>query len=310
MSERVEVWAPATVANVGCGFDIFGFAVEGLGDEVQAWTSDTPGVRIDSIEGDGGVLPLDAARNTAGVAAAAVLEAAGQDAGIVLHIRKGIPASGGLGSSAASAVAGAVAANALLQAKLLPMQLLVCALRGEEAAVGTRHADNVAPCLYGGFTLARNDPVRVDPLPVPPGLACALVRPRVRVATRDARAVLPERIAVHDAVHQMGNVAALVDGLHRGDLDQIASALEDRIAESVRAAAVPGFSDMMRAASEAGALGGSLSGSGPTVFALTRSVDEAKRAARAMKEACPSRDADAHVSLVGTAGARVISEES
>jgi homoserine kinase len=308
VNKRVRAWAPATVANVACGFDVLGFAVEGIGDEVRAWRSDEPGVRIESIEGDGGALPLDAEANTAGIAAAAVLEAAGSADGIVLHVKKGVPPSGGLGSSAASAVAGAVASDALLGSHLSQIELLTCALRGETAVSGAPHADNIAPCLYGGFVLVHVQPLRMNPLPVPDGLACALVRPHIEVSTREARAVLPRQIPIEDVVRQTANIAALIHGLHTADFDQIASALADHIAEPTRKPAVPGFDDMIRAALKAGALGGSLSGSGPTVFALCRSVDDARRVARAMADACPGDEADIHVSRVGAEGARVVVE--
>jgi homoserine kinase len=332
MRERASAFAPASVSNVACGFDVLGFAVEGvlsapggdrsggrpLGDVVHASASERPGVELVSIDGDGGKLPRDPERNTAAVAAAAVLERcratlpAGALPGVSLALEKNMPLASGLGSSAASAVAAAFATHELAREQgaepLDAPDLVRCALAGERVASGGEHADNVAPSLLGGFVLVRSlDPVPdLVELPVPAGLACAVVRPHLEVATHAARAALGERVALRAAIAQWGNVGALVAALYRGDLELLARALHDAVAEPVRAAAVPGFDAAMAAARRAGALGGRLSGSGPSLFALAADVAVAERAAAAMADALAGAGVacDRLVTPVGGPGAR------
>lgn len=306
MSDFCSVFAPATVSNVACGFDVLGFAVEGPGDLVTAELGERPGVTIAELSGDGGRLPREAEKNTAGVATRALLERAGSAAGIVLRIEKRMPLASGLGSSAASAVAAVVAADALLGLGAGREELLACALEGELLACGSAHADNAAPCLYGGFVAVRaNHPLEVVELPVPAGLACALVRPHVAVETRGARLALGDSVPLAAAVRQCGNLAALVAALFRGDLGLLGRSLEDHIAEPKRAALVPGFREVQAAARKAGALGCSLSGSGPSIFALAASLSEAETIAAAMKAALDALaiPADRLVSPVGARGA-------
>ena len=334
-SHTVRVFAPASVSNVACGFDALGFAVTGLGDEVVAAlvpggerggteASREPGVRVRTITGDGGKLPTDAIRNTAAVAARAVLTAARGELErrglgsvvIELDIHKKMPLSSGLGSSAASAVGGAVAAFELLRRTidfdLSREDLLECALAGEVVASGGRHADNVAPSLLGGVVLIRAlepEPDLIELPAVDDWLWCALARPELAVDTLQARQALGSSVALGDAIRQWANLGALVAAIYRRDLGLLARALEDRIAEPVRKGAVPGFDQAMDTARSAGALGGSLSGSGPTLFALCESEEAAVAAANAMS-AEVSRAAGvqcaAQVSTVGAPGARVV----
>ncbi|HET6374002.1 MAG TPA: homoserine kinase [Candidatus Polarisedimenticolia bacterium] len=312
MSEepRVTVFAPATVANVACGFDILGFALESPGDEVEASRRTEPGVAIVSVTGDGGRLPTDPRRNTAGVAAQALLDETGCADGVSLSVRKGMPLASGLGSSAASAVAAVVAVNELLGLKAAPDVLLRSAVAAERAASGFGHADNSAACLHGGFVLVRGGPqFEVVSLPVPDGLACALLRPHIEVGTGASRALLGETVLLKDAVVQWGNVAGLVAGLYRGDLSLVGRCLTDVVAEPKRAPQVPGFDAVKRAALDAGALGCSLSGSGPSLFALCRSIAEARRVVTRMAEALKLSSGlagDPHVSRISPAGARVV----
>ena len=304
----IRAFAPASVSNLACGFDVMGFAVEGLGDEVVALEGAERGIRISSIEGDDGRLPRAADRNTAGVAAQALLEAAGVETAIELRLIKHMPLSSGLGSSAASAVAAVVAVNELLDLRADEALLLRCAMAGERAGCGTAHPDNAAPSLHGGLVLIRHpDPADVIRLPVPEGLSCALVRPHVEVETRAARQLLGDQVPLRAAVAQWGNLGALVAGLFRGDLELIARALEDHIAEPVRAPLVPGFAVVQEAARQSGALGCSLSGSGPTIFALCESREAAERTSRAMAEALRDDgiEGDRRVSEVGAAGAAI-----
>ncbi len=301
------MFAPGSVSNVGCGFDVLGFAVDGPGDLVVARRQAGRGVRIRRIEGDGGVLPRAAECNTASVAAAAVLSASGRlEVGVELEIFKQMPLSSGLGSSAASAVAAALATSRLLGLDDDREMLLRAALEGEQVASGGLHPDNVAPSLYGGFVLARGvDPPQVTELPVPAGLTCALVRAHVEVATRESRALLGDSVRLRDAVRQWGNLGGLVAALYRGDFELLSSCLHDTIAEPLRGPGVAGFAAAKTAAIEAGALGCSLSGSGPSVFALCRTPAEAETVSLAMATAVETQGlpCDRLVSPVGARGA-------
>ncbi|MDA8017702.1 MAG: homoserine kinase [Thermoanaerobaculia bacterium] len=305
-------FAPASASNVGPGFDILGFAVDGLGDRVTATRRDQPGVEIAEITGDGGRLPTDAAENTAGVAALELLQRAGvTKRGVQLHVAKGMSLGSGLGSSAASAVAAVVAVDAVLELRSDRATLLACALEGERLASGAIHADNVSPCLYGGFVLVRSNlPPDIVPLLVPPGLACAVVRPHVEVSTRIARQALPREITVERAVRQAANLGALVAALGSGDLELLRRALEDRIAEPRRTHLVPGFGAMKNAALAFGAIGCTLSGSGPSTLALAPSLEDAERIADAMVASLGDVGSDRLVSSVGARGARVVDDLS
>jgi homoserine kinase len=306
----VTAFAPATVSNVACGFDVLGFALEAPGDEVTARLTDG-GVRIAAITGDGGRLPHDAARNTAGVAVLSLLKTLGDERGISLTIKKGLPLASGLGGSAASAAAAVVAADALLGAGAPLEMLIACALEGERLGAGSAHADNIAPCLCGGFVLVRRpDPPDVLRLPVPSGLMAVVVHPDLEIETSRARALLGTEVPLADAVRQWANLGALVDGLHRGDFAVIGRSLEDTIAEPRRAALVPGLAAIKRAAADAGALGCSLSGSGPSLFALCRGEAAAHAVADAMTTEVRAQiggDPQTYVSPIARRGARVIS---
>ncbi len=311
MSPWIRAFAPATVSNVNCGFDVFGFALAGMGDVVAVRRTAQPGVQLREIQGDAGRLSRDPTRNTATVAAAHLLQAAGQSAvGVELRLFKGMPLASGMGSSAASGVAAAVAVTALLDLDLPRAELLAAAVEGERMACGSAHADNAAPSLFGGFVLVR--PAAVPPvvsLPVPPGLTTVVLKPDLEVNTGEARALLGEHVALRQAVVQWGNAAALVAGLFRNDHQLIASALVDVVAEPVRAALVPGLAEVRRAALRAHALGCGLSGSGPSIFALCSHPDQAPALAAEMVAAMTAstgRSAQALISPVGAPGARVL----
>jgi homoserine kinase len=267
-------------------------------------------VKIETITGDGGRLPLVPGRNTAGAAAGAVLNLAGTPFGVTLEVRKGLPLAAGMGGSAASAVAAAVAVNGLLGSPLTQEALLKCAMEGEAVASGAAHADNAAPSLLGGLVLVPIwKPLRIIPLEVPEELFSVHVHPHMEVETAGAREVLGRTVALSDAVAQWGNTAALVAGLFRGDWDLIARAVEDRVAEPLRAPAVPGFRAVKEAARDAGALASSLSGSGPSLFALCRGRERAQAVGEAMVEAFRSAaglQADLLVSPGRAPGARIL----
>jgi homoserine kinase len=310
MSDRlVTAFAPATVSNVACGFDVLGFPMEEPGDYVTARLT-ASGVTIDDIIGDEGRLPREAELNTAGVAARALLETVGGKRGVALTIKKGLPLSSGLGGSAASAAAAVVAVNALVGAGASIDTLLRCALVGEGLGTGGAHPDNIAPAICGGFVLVRHpSPPDVVRLPVPNGLTAVVVHPDLEIETARARALLGPTVPLADCVRQWANLGALVHGLHVGDFDLISRSLEDSIAEPRRAPLVPGLAAIKRAAVEAGALGCSLSGSGPSMFALCRDRAIAERVAAAMTAAV-AREIGGHsqtyVSSISSRGAHVV----
>ncbi len=326
MRSPARAFAPASVSNIACGFDILGFALQsesdghlGPGDVVTAREREPTGdghdpVRIATIAGDEGRLPLQAERNTAAVAARALLDDEAPGAAVDLEIEKRMPLESGLGSSAASAVAAVVAVDALLGLKLPAVALLRHAVAGEVLASGGAHADNLAPSLFGGLVLVRSlDPVPdVIELPAPRGMTCALVRPHVQVNTKESRALLDRRLPLDRAVTQWGNVAALVAALYRSDLELLSRALVDVVAEPVRAPGVPGFHAAKAAATDAGALGCSLSGSGPALFALCDGPVRARRVAAAMAGAFKSSaniSCDQLVAPLPAPGARVLGGE-
>ncbi len=295
--KQVTAFAPATVANVACGFDVLGFALEAPGDEVTArLRADivAASVIITSLSGGEGIefdgIPLDAEHNTAGKAALSLLQAANAPFGVELKIRKMMPAGSGMGSSAASAGAAVVAVNELLRLNgirhFTPMDLIPHGMEGEAVASGSKHADNVGPAITGGILLLRGyNPLDAVEIPVPKRLHCAVVRPHIEVATSMARSLMPKEIPLKTAIMQWGNLAGLIAGLMKEDYALIGRSLNDVVAEPVRAQLIPGFHDMKRAAMAAGALGCSISGSGPSVFALTDSLEAAQKAASAMEAA-------------------------
>jgi len=282
---QITVHAPATVANVACGFDVFGFAIEGPGDLVHASeNSSFSGVKIAKIIGDDGRLPLDAKKNTAGIATSCLLKKMKSKAGVVLEIEKNMPFASGMGSSAASAAGAVKAVNELLQLKATNNQMLECIIESEKSTGGTAHADNAAPSLLGGFALVRGvNPVDVISLPLPDKLHYAIVHPQVEVNTSQARAALPKIIPLEMAVRHWSNTASLVHALHTSDYDLLSRCLEDLIAEPVRSQWIPKYRQVKIKSLEAGALACNISGSGPSVFALCSSADVAARVALAMK---------------------------
>ena len=308
----IAVYAPGSVSNVACGFDVLGFALDEPGDIVSAAPQDDAGVTIAAIHGDGGRLTLDPRKNTASAAALALLQRLQTTRGVALTIHKGLPLASGVGSSGASAVAAVVATNELLGRPAPLEMLLECAMAGEQAGCGAIHPDNVSPSLYGGFILARSaQPPDIVRLPVPEGLACAVLHPHIEIETGAARKLLGDQVGLRDATRQWANVGGLVAALYTNDLGLLSRSLVDTIAEPKRLSLVPGFAAVKAAALEAGALGCSLSGSGPSIFALAASLDLAqgrrrRHAARVRRRPATSA-ADLWVCPVGRQGARVIS---
>lgn len=282
--DEATVFAPATVANLGLGFDILGLALNEPGDTVVVRRTAGDRVVIASVTGDGGRLPMEAERNTAGIAAKATLQRAGVSLGIEIELHKCMPLGSGLGSSAASAAAAAYATNLLLGSPLRKQQLIPACVEAE-ATVSGRHADNVAPALLGGLLLIRSvDPLDVVRLPVPAGLMVVVVTPEFELLTRDARRVLPEHVGLGDLVRNTANIAALVSSCYSGDLGLLSRCVPDAVVTPRRAALIPGGASVIEAALQAGALGSSISGSGPSIFALCHSQRCAEEVGEAMVE--------------------------
>jgi len=268
--ERATAFAPASVGNVAIGFDILGFSVEALGDRVSVARRAEPGVAIRAVRGIAGELPHEPRDNTAGRALLAMQEAVQPGFGFVVEIDKGIPLGSGLGGSAASAVGAVVAANALLPTPCSKLELLKFAMAGEAVASGSRHVDNIAPSLYGGLVLTVGiDEPRVKQIPVPAGVRAVLVHPHMFLATAKARAILSRNVDLSDFVWQTANLAGFISGCYTDDLDMIRASFEDVVIEPQRQALIPGFQEVRRAAMQAGALGCSISGAGPSMFAWT-----------------------------------------
>jgi len=266
----LKVFAPATVANVAVGYDILGFAINGPGDEIKIGYGKTPGLKIRAIHGAQNRLPKSIEKNTAGVSAQALLEHLGKtDMAIEIDIYKKMPFASGMGSSAASAVAGAFAVNEFLGCPLSKRELLPFVLKGEEAADGAYHADNVAPSLLGGIVLIRNNREHdVIKLPVPHGIYAVVIHPNISVLTADSRDILSDTVSMDQMIEQSGNLAAFVAGLYRSDLELIRRSLKDVIIEPQRAKLIPHFYDLKEIAYKNEALGFSISGAGPSLFAL------------------------------------------
>jgi homoserine kinase len=306
--ERATAFAPASVGNVAIGFDIMGFSIAALGDRVTVTRRSTPGVEINAVRGIAGELPRDARDNTAGRALLAMQESVRPDFGFALEIDKGIPLGSGLGGSAASAVGAVVAANALLPEPRSPLELLQFAMAGEAVASGARHADNIAPSLFGGLVLTVGiDHPRVKQIPVPAAIRAVVVHPHMFLATASARAILKPGVELSDFVWQTANLAGFISGCYTDDLDMIRASFEDVVIEPQRQALIPGFQEVRRGAMAAGALGCSISGAGPSMFAWTlESNAAAVRAAMCNAFARQSLATDDWVVEIRPAGARVI----
>lgn len=307
----IRAFAPATVANVCCGFDILGFAVDSPGDEVILTLRDDDLVQVISIEGDGGKLPREAEKNTASVAVLSFLKSIGSKQGVDIELKKNLPLGSGMGSSAASGAAALVAINELLGNPLTREQLVPHAMEAERIACGSAHADNVAPSLLGGFVLVRNyHPLDIIKIEAIESLFCSLIHPHLELKTEDSRKVLRHSVSLKDVVTQTGNIAGLMLGLTKPDYALIGRSLNDVIAEPTRSAFIPGFDAMRSMAIDSGALGFGISGSGPTVFALSETLAKAQAVARAVKIEFEKRQlkADVFVSKVNPLGAYVINE--
>ena len=310
MKKEITVFAPASVTNVSCGFDIMGFAIDGPGDELKLKITKKPGIVISKITGDHGKLPKQVEKNTAGTSLASLVKYLKFSKGIEIEIHKKMSLASGLGSSAASAVASVFALNEILGKPLSKQELLPFALEGEKLTCGgAPHADNVSASLYGGFIVVRSlNPLDVINIDVPENLFCTIVHPDIEINTGDTRKILKKQILLSDAVQQWGNVASLVAGLLKKDYKLIGRSLQDVIVEPIRSILIPGFNEIKQAALDAGALGCSISGSGPSIFAFSSSRKTAKKIGIKMQGVLSELEieSDLYISKINKEGPRVI----
>ena len=305
--KEIKLFAPATVANVSCGFDVLGFCLDPIGDEMIIRKTDQPGVRITKIVGQD--LPLVTKKNVAGVAAEALLASLETPYGFEIEIYKNIKAGSGIGSSAASAAGAVFGINELLGRPYSRKELIQFAMKGEELASGVGHPDNVSPALLGGFTLVRcNEPVDVIALLSPSELYATIIHPKIELRTADARSVLKKKIPLSKAIEQWGNLAALVSGLHTDDYSLISRSLVDVVIEPERSPLIPFFNDLKAAAVNAGALGSGISGSGPSIYALSRGEETAQKVRQQMEEVFLPMNIDfnTYVSKINAEGIKII----
>ena len=304
--KHVIVQSPATIANLVCGFDILGLCLDQPNDTMEVRLLDQPGITVTSK--DGFPLPTDPAQNTAGAPLIAMLEELDRPIGFEVIISKQIKPGSGIGSSAASAAGAVVAANHLLGNIFSKEDLVRFALFGEKVASGVKHADNIAPCIYGGITLIRSIfPIDIIAIPAPP-LHITVVHPQIEVRTADARQILRKQVLLKDAIRQWGNIAGLVAGIMKQDYDLIGRSLEDVIIEPVRSILIPGFHEVKTKCKEAGALGGGISGSGPSVFMLSKDAATAKSVEKLMQEIYTRIGLDHHtyVTTINQQGVKII----
>jgi len=307
--KNIKVLAPATVSNVGPGFDIMGFALHLPVEEMILTIKTKPGITIKKISGDNNALPLDINKNTATVALKHMLNQLHENFGIELTINKKIISGSGLGSSAASAVASVFALNELLDKPFTKNQLLDFALQGEAVASGSIHADNVAPCLFGGFILIRDyNPIDLIKIKSPKNLFCTILHPQFEIKTSEARKLIKKKYSLKELLTQSGNAAGLVAGLLKNDYQLIKRSLHDVVAEPARAKLIPGFYDIKNAALNNGSIGCSISGSGPAIFAFSKSMDEAIQIGKAMKNVSSKfvKKNNVYVSSINNDGPQVI----
>lgn len=301
--ETIKVFCPATIANISCGFDVLGVALDSVGDEMVVRKTSVKGIRISKLEGQD--LPMETLQNVAGVAGLALLEASDYQGGFEIEIYKKIKAGSGIGSSAASSAGAVWAMNELLGKPFSTLELVKFSMEGERLASGVAHADNVAPALFGGFTLVRSyDPLDVVTIPSPNELFATVIHPQIEVKTSDSRKVLKNNISLADGIKQWGNVGGLVAGLFKDDYDLIGRSLEDHIVEPIRSILIPGFDDVKAAAIEAGALGCGISGSGPSIFSFSKGKETAQNVGEAMKRIYQDIgiDFDIHISKINSEG--------
>tara|TARA_R110002012_G_scaffold112553_1_gene258352 strand:+ start:343 stop:1266 length:924 start_codon:yes stop_codon:yes gene_type:complete len=305
--EEIKVFCPATIANVSCGFDVLGLALDSVGDEMTIRKISEKGIRITKIIGQD--LPLETENNVAGVAGLAFLEKSDYEGGFEIEIDKRIKPGSGIGSSAASSTGAVWGMNELLGRPFSKLELVKFAMQGEKLASDVAHADNVAPAIFGGFTLVRSyEPLDIIPIPTPSELFATVIHPQIEIKTSDSRKILKTTISMQQGIQQWGNLGGLVAGLFQNDYDLIGRSLHDHIVEPIRSILIPAFDEIKANAIKAGALGCGISGSGPSIFALSKGEEIAQKVADSMKETYQNIgvDFDIHISKVNSQGVKKI----
>ncbi|MCK5440958.1 MAG: homoserine kinase [Maribacter sp.] len=305
--KSLKIFCPATIANISCGFDVLGVALDAVGDEMIIRKVKEKGIRITKLEGQD--LPMETLKNVAGVAGLALLAECDYEGGFEIEIHKKIKAGSGIGSSAASSTGAVWAMNKLLGEPFSTTELVKFAMEGERLASGVAHADNVAPALFGGFTLVRSyEPLDIIPINSPSKLYATVIHPQIEVKTSDSRKILKTKISLKDGIKQWGNVGGLIAGLYTEDYELIGRSLVDHIVEPIRSILIPAFDEVKSTSLKAGALGCGISGSGPSIFAFSKGEGIALKVAQAMKDVYQNIgiDYDVHVSKVNIDGIREI----
>ena len=304
--KKIKVLVPATIANMVCGFDILGLAVDEPYDEMEVTLTEHPGVSIKHI--DEFNLPEAPEKNVSGVALQALMDAYPTPIGFELVVKKNIMPGSGLGSSAAGSAGAVVAANYLLGNYFSKEDLVRFAMNGEKLASGVKHADNIAPSVYGGVTLIRSIfPLDIIKQPSPP-IYFSIVHPQIEVKTSDARQILRQNVSLRNAIQQWGNIAGLISGLHTGDHDLIGRSLDDVIIEPIRSILIPGFDDVKKRSKEAGAMGGGISGSGPSIFMMSKTKETAEKVLEVMKNVYHELGIDSryYITMLNTEGVKIV----
>lgn len=304
---EIKIFSPATVANVACGFDILGFCLDSVGDHMVIRKTDTKGIHITKIEGFD--LPYEPELNVAGVSALEMYATLDVDFGFEIEIYKKIKPGSGIGSSAASAVGSVFGMNALLGNPFSKTQLTKFAIKGEALASKCEHADNLAPALFGGFTLVKSvSPLQILEIPSPKKLYATIVHPQIEIKTSESRAILPKQVALSDAVKQSANLGSLVHALHTNDYDLIKNSLNDVIVEQHRSKLIPEFNKVKQAILNAGALGAGISGSGPSIFSLSEGLETANNVKDAITKTYSNTgiEFDIHISKINSEGVKVL----
>ncbi|WP_205618127.1 homoserine kinase [Neotamlana sedimentorum] len=304
---EIKIFSPATVANVACGFDVLGFCLDNVGDDMVIRKVDKKGIKITHIEGFD--LPYEAEQNVAGVSALAMYDTLDIDFGFEIEIYKNIKPGSGIGSSAASAVGSVFGMNELLGRPFNKTQLTEFAIKGEALASKCEHADNLAPAMFGGFTLVKGiKPLQILEIPSPDDLFATIIHPQIEIKTSESRAVLPKEVSLSDAIAQWSNVGSLIHALHTSDYNLIKDSLHDVIIEPHRSKLIPHYEEVKNSMLNAGALGACISGSGPSIFSLCKGEETAKKVAGAIKNVYNSTgiDFDIHVSKINTKGIKIL----
>jgi homoserine kinase len=306
---QIKIFAPASVANVSCGFDVLGFCLDHIGDIMTVSKTDTPGVQIGLVTGE--ELPKDPLKNVASVAVLSLLEAYPSKSGFKIDIDKKIKPGSGIGSSAASAAGAVFAVNELLEKPFTKNELIRFALAGETLVSGAEHADNLAPVLLGGFTLVRsNKTLDVIKLPSPPELFATVIHPKIELKTIHSRAILKNTVPLNKAIEQWGNLGAFISALYTNDYELLSRSMEDKVIEPYRSILIPKFKEIKSAALNSGALGSGISGSGPSIYALSKGEGIAKKVAFSMELELEKLDIefDLHISKINQEGIKIISQ--